>query len=248
MQHGTQFTIVSGPSCADNILWWQIGLGDGRGGFAAEVTENGSYLMALHGADQEGDPASVLPPASPISEEIPPDQSGTGNSASSACPPDSFLGGTDVTWLTETEYQALIQKYVTEEQQILDALMLKTVIVEELADEGWGMFFEWLITSKEISAGIMVGVDFLSGSNLDALADLDAVRGRRSAIEKSGSDPSYRSNNCVAVPITLYFEEPSKSFRYFWTSFLDFPVAIIYNLIDEYRYEQALGGGGGGSW
>jgi len=34
---GEQITVVSGPSCEDNTIWWTIGTSDGRGGFVEET-------------------------------------------------------------------------------------------------------------------------------------------------------------------------------------------------------------------
>jgi uncharacterized protein YgiM (DUF1202 family) len=36
LQKGTQFTVIGGPSCADNWSWWQVKTDNGLNGWVAE--------------------------------------------------------------------------------------------------------------------------------------------------------------------------------------------------------------------
>jgi hypothetical protein len=47
-------SVVSGSSCADGLVWWQIGTSNGNGGFVAEIAEDGKRLLIRNGEPLPG--------------------------------------------------------------------------------------------------------------------------------------------------------------------------------------------------
>lgn len=52
--YGELVTVISGPSCADGNLWWQVGAADSRGGFITEVSPAGNNNLVRHGEPLPG--------------------------------------------------------------------------------------------------------------------------------------------------------------------------------------------------
>lgn len=45
LEEGAPLTIIGGPTCIENQLWWEINLDQGHTGWAPETSETGDYLL-----------------------------------------------------------------------------------------------------------------------------------------------------------------------------------------------------------
>ena len=68
--YGTQVSVISGPSCANGLYWWQIGTG-GQGGFAAEANIDGTSLLIPNGSPLPPDGEEVAGAEYVISSQLP---------------------------------------------------------------------------------------------------------------------------------------------------------------------------------
>lgn len=68
MPEGTPFSIIGGPRCQNNFVWWQVRLGDGRTGWAAEGTTSSYFIEPYSGPITP--PVTITPTAPAATGQI----------------------------------------------------------------------------------------------------------------------------------------------------------------------------------
>ena len=63
---GTVVTVIEGPSCANGYQWWNLSLGNGTGGWAAEGNQESYFLEPFDNTVEPIDPLRIAPTATPI--------------------------------------------------------------------------------------------------------------------------------------------------------------------------------------
>lgn len=154
LPNGAQFSIVSGPVCAQSRTWWKIGY-NGKGGWLPEANSN-VYNFSPSGKSVPQPQPTVKPPAQKVQPNVP--QPSDSNQIN--C--DEGYGGTDGNSFNSDSHVGLISYYPQARNLVLRPPTMECVdyvrgqypkLVKKTSQ--WGIAANWAANAKD--AGYVTG-------------------------------------------------------------------------------------------